>query len=115
MYDSVWHFLTILDLFKDLFFIFFYFNHFCAVFDHVKKKLQFFIIFFLPFIYNYWQFFDHVDHFLATFDHFLTTNHDPGNTGVNTGILSIYPGIPVCTLNSFWLVGTPPPLPKTHI
>jgi len=28
---------------------------------------------------------------------FLQKNHDPGNTGVNTGILSMYPGIPVCT------------------
>merc|ERR1719509_512262 len=28
---------------------------------------------------------------------FLQKNLDPGNTGVNTGILSIYPGIPVCT------------------
>ena len=27
----------------------------------------------------------------------LTKNHDPGNTGVNTGVNSIYPGIPVCT------------------
>ena len=43
------------------------------------------------------QFFYHVDHFLATFDHFFTKNHDPGNTGLNTGILSMYPGIPVCT------------------
>ena len=46
---------------------------------------------------NFWPFFDQVYHFLTTFDHFLTKNHDPGNTGVNTGILSIYPGIPVCT------------------
>ena len=34
---------------------------------------------------------------MAPFDNFLTKNHDSGNTGVNTGILSIYPGITVCT------------------
>jgi len=39
MFDPVWHFLTILDLFEDIF-LCDHFNQFCAIFDQVKIKIE---------------------------------------------------------------------------